>query len=197
MANWEIVIEGRQGTNDMLNVLHYQSSGVEPPDFGATATVIRGHLEDHLQPHCGSRVTWVGITVREDIPGGVGTFYPFGAGTLTGNNATPDQADILTGLVRKVTNSLVKPTLGWAQQGGLTAGALEPTGVWNATITAAVEDFWEDIRVLNITGPTTLQMVVKARNPTAPNTQAYTPVASVSLAGTPRALRSRFPSSGS
>lgn len=197
MAFWELVIEGRQGANDMLNVIHYESSGVEPPDFAAAATVIRGHLADHLQGQASGRVTWEGITVREDIPGGVGVFIPFPGGILTGNNPDPDHADLLTVLVRKITGSLVKPTLGWAQQGGMTAGALEPDGTWNAGVRAAVEAFWEDIRILNITGPTTLQMVIKARNPSAPNTQPYTVVNAVEANLRPRSLRSRIELSGS
>lgn len=197
MANWEVVIEGRQGTNDMLNVIHYQSSGVEPPDFDAAATVIRGHLEDHLQGDCGNRVTWIGITVREDIEGGVGTFFPFGAGTLTGSRSTPDHADILAMLVRKNTGSLVKPTKGWAKQGGLSADTLDPGGTWSTAVQGDVKDFWEDIRILNLTGPTTLTMVVKARNPSAPNTQAYTPVNAITVAQTPGSQDTRFPSSGS
>lgn len=197
MAFYEVVIEGRQGGNDMLNVLHYESSGVEPPDFDLAATVIRGHLEDHMQSLCGARVTWLGITVRQDIPGGVGTFYPFGAGVLTGNATNQEQADILTMLVRKVTGSLIKPTLGWAQQGGITTDALEANSVWDTTVQDEVKAYWEDIRVINITGPSTLTMVIKARNPEAPNTQPYTPVNSISIGGSPRALSSRFITKGS
>lgn len=197
MANWEIVIEGRQGTNDMLTVLHYASSGVEPPSWADAATVIRGHLADHMAPICAARVTWVGITVREDIPGGVGVFFPFAAGTLVGLNSESDQADILTMLVRKVTGSLVKPTQGWVLQGGVTAHALTGNGTWEPTIMDEVEAYLEDIRVLNIAGPSTLTMQIKARNPTAPNTQAYTTVSAVAAANTPRGLKTRFPASGS
>jgi len=197
MAFWEIVLEGRQAGKDMLNVIHYESSGVEPPDFAAAAVVVRGHIVDHLQALCGTRVSWKGITVREDIEGGVGTYYPFLAGDVTGNTASPEQADILTMLVRKITGSLVKPTLGWAQQGGITADGLEADNSWDTTVIDEVEAFWEDIRVLNISGPSTLTMVVKARNPTAPNTQPYTVVNSISAAYSPRTLRSRFPASGS
>ena len=181
----------------MLNVLHYQSSGVEPPDFGDAAVVIRGHLIDHMQSLCGTRVSWVGITVREDIPGGVGTFYPFLAGTVGGTAVNEEQADMLTMLVRKITGSLVKPTLGWIQQGGITADALEANSTWDESVRDEVEAFWEDVREINISGPSTLNMVVKARNPEAPNTQPYTVVNSISTGSAPRALNSRFTGRGS
>lgn len=197
MANWEVVIEGRQGNKDMLNVFHYQSSGVEPPDFDAAATVIRGHLSDHLAPICGSRVTWEGITVREDVAGGVGTFYPFSAGTLTGTQANPDQIDVVAMLVRKVTGSLVKPTQGWFMQGGITVQGVGNDNAWGSTVLTAVEDYAEDIRILNISGPTTLTMVIKARNPSAPNTQAYTAVNAFTAASQPKTQRTRFAGQGS
>jgi len=197
MANWELVLEGRQEDKDMLTVLHYQSSGVEPPDFSSAATVIRGHLVDHMQALVGARVSWVGITVREDIPGGVGVFIPFGGGTVVGNTATPEQADVLTMIVRKITGSLVKPTLGWILQGGITTDALESNGSWDDTVRDEVEAFWEDVRVLNIAGPSTLTMVIKARNPSAPNTQAYTVVNSFSTGTRPRSLRTRLQEVGS
>lgn len=197
MAFWEVVIEGRQGSNDMLNVFHYQSSGVEPPDWDAAATVIRGHLEDHLAPIAGSRVTWEGITVREDIPGGVGVFYPFGAGTLTGTQATPDQIDVVTMLIRKHTGGLIKPTIGWFQQGGITVQGVGNDNQWGSTVTTAVLDYADDIKVLNIVGPSTLTMVIKARNPTAPNTQPYSVVNSFSNAAAPRTQRSRLQGQGS
>lgn len=197
MAFWEIVIEGRQGNNDMLTVLHYQSSGVEPPDFSAAATVIRGHLADHIAPLCAARVSWVGITVREDIVGGVGTFIPFPAGTLVGTDANGDQADVLAMNVRKLTGGLVRPTYGWVQQGGITAHGLTAGSLWEPTIQDEVEAYLADIRVLNIVGPSTLTMVIKASNPTAPNTQPYSVVNSFQATEQPRTQRSRLGGRGS
>ena len=197
MANWEIVVEGRQGANDMLTVLHYQSSGVEPPDFSAAATVFAGHITDHLVPICGPRVTWLGLTVREDIVGGVGVFVPFGGGMLTGVNADGDHADVVTMLVRKQSGGLIRPTHGWFQQGGISMNATQADGSWVASVMDEVEAYAEDIRVLNIAGPSTLTMVIKARNPTAPNTQAYSVVNSFTAHNRPRTQRSRIELVGS
>lgn len=191
MANWQVVIEGRQGTDDMLNVIYYQSTGVEPPDFVAAAVVIRAHIEDHIQTFCGDNTTWLGITYREDIPGSVGVFVPFPAGTLAGSNPTPSQVYQLSMLVQKFSNGSVRPVRGWAFQGGLVADGTSGNGGWETPLRDAVEALWEDIRVLSIAGPTTLQMVLKATNPTAPNTQPYTAVDKVSTAVTPRTLDGR------
>lgn len=197
MSFWEIVIEGRQGTSDMLTVLHYESSGVEPPDFDAAATIIRGHLEDHLQTLCGPRVSWEGITAREDILGSVGVFYPFSAGTLTGTNGDDDQVDVVTMLVRKQSQGLVRPTHGWFQQGGITTRTVGANNTWDALARDAVEAYAEDIRVLNIVGPTTLTMLIKASNPTAPNTQPYSVVNTLTTDETPRTQRTRLRGVGS
>lgn len=197
MANWEIVLEGRQGVNDMLNVFHYQSSGVEPPDFAAAATVIRGHLADHIQNLCSAHVTWLGITVREDVPGGVGVFYPFAAGTLVGDNSDGDQVNQVAVLVNKLSNGLVRPTKGWFFQGGISVRNTTAFSGWEAAALAAVEAYAEDIRVLNIAGPTTLTMVIKARNPSAPNTQAYSVVNLMDAQIIPTTLRNRKSGLGS
>jgi len=197
VANWEFVLEGRQGGSDMLTVLHYISSGVEPPDFSAAASVVKAHLGDHIAALCAPRVTWLGITVREDIPGGVGTFIPFPTGTLAGAQSAPDHMDVAVALVRKVTGSLVRPTQGWIMQGGIAVTRLDANGAWESATMTGIDDFWTDMLVLNIAGPTTLTMVVKARNPTAPNTQAYTVVNTITVAPAPRALRTRMAGQGS
>lgn len=197
MAFYELVIEGRQGTQDMLTVLHYQSSGVEPPNFGAAATVIRGHLADHMAAFCGPHVTWVGITVREDIPGGVGTFIPFAGGTLAGTVAGGDQINQVAVLVHKLSDGLVRPTKGWFFQGGIDTVGASAGSIWEAGLLTGVEAYAEDIRILNIAGPTTLTMVIKARNPTAPNTQPYSVVNAVDATNIPRVLRNRRAGAGS
>jgi hypothetical protein len=170
---------------------------VEPPDFEAAATVLKGHLSDHIAGLCGAHVTWVGITAREDIVGGVGTFIPFPTGTLAGSVAATDQINQVAMQVNKLSGGLINPTKGWFFQGGLNAGLATAGSVWEAGAVTAVEAFAEDIRVLNIVGPTTLTMVIKARNPTAPNTQAYSVVNTLDAVTIPKVLRGRRAGSGS
>jgi hypothetical protein len=197
MTVYEVVIEGRQGANDMLNVVHYDDGGTPPADWGDVTAVLEGHLEDHLQLICGPRVTWLGLTYRIDTPGSVGVFEPLPGGVLAGTNAEEDQLDQLAVLIRKRSTGAVRPVLGWAFQGGITAHGMDGAGRWSTAIVAEATAFWEDIRVINIAGPSTLQMVIKASNPTAPNTQPYSSVNTITSTTVPRTLRRRREAVGS
>jgi hypothetical protein len=197
MAFYEVVIEGRQGIDDMLNVIHYETSGTDPVDWTDVADQIRALINGNIVVFCGSWITWVGITVREDIVGGVGTFYPFTLGTLAGSNATPSQIAEIAMLVRKESNSLVRPTKGWAMQGGLVSEGADGLGVWEAAVRAAVDALWTAMLDFTTGGGSVLGMVIKARNPTAPNTQPYTAVNSITTAAVPRSLKGRRQGTGS
>jgi hypothetical protein len=175
----------------MLNVLHYQDNASGAVDWAAVNAALRGHIIDHLQTLCGGEVTWNGITYREDIPGSIGITLDFAAGVVTGTNATGDQMRQAAMLVRKRTNTTTRPNQGWAFQGGVTVAALSAASRWEVAFTTAVQDFWEDIRLINTGVGDVLSMVIKARNPTAPNTVAYNSVASVTAVNVPRTVRSR------
>jgi hypothetical protein len=99
--------------------------------------------------------------------------------------------------VKKLSGGVVRPTYGWFMQGGITLDATETGNSWAALIRADVAAYAEDIRVLSIAGPSTLQMVIKASNPGAPNTQPYTPVNTMATRADPRTQRSRLAASGS
>lgn len=197
MAHYQVVIEGIQGTADMLNVVNYESSGAALPDFADMADQIRFAIDSHITSFCGANTKWSGITVREDIPGSVGAFVPFGLGELTGTQATPSQVTQLSMLVRKTTNSLVRPTRGWAFQGGLVSDACGASGRWEAGVLAAVKLLWEDMISWTLAGGTTMQMEVKASNPTAPNTQPYTAVTGIIVNDIPSTLDGRKIGTGS
>jgi hypothetical protein len=99
--------------------------------------------------------------------------------------------------VKKLSGGLTRPTFGWFFQGGLGTAGLDTASLWESATRAAVLLYAQDIRVLNVTGPSTLTMQIKASNPTAPNTQAYSPVESFLVGAVPRTLRSRRQGSGS
>lgn len=197
MTVYEIVIEGRQGANDMLNVFHYETVGTGDLDLDNLASVFYGHIDDELKQWASNIITWVGITVREDSPGAVGTFVPFPAGTITGTLTTADMAYTGCAFIKKLSGGLVKPTQGWWFQGGITFGGLSAAGTWESGVSSSLAAYGEAIRELSIADSVDLAMVIKARNPTAPNTQAYSTVNSIAIAGLPRNIRSRFPGSGS
>lgn len=197
MAIYEVVLEGRQGTDDMLTVLHYDITGVLPPDWQAMANVIRVHLADHMAALCANYITWEGITVREDIPGSVGLFIPFELGTLTGSVANPDTITQVCMLVTKQTGTLTRPTQGRIFQGGISCDFAAAAGNWTVDAQEPVNDFWEDVRVIDFAGPSTATMVVKASNPSAPNTVPYNPVVSLTVSPNPVVQRRRKRGSGS
>lgn len=192
MAQYEVVFNANGPMGDMLNVVHYDVlDGDDPPDWDAFATVLRGHLVDHLQDQLATSITYTGITVREDVPGGVGQEYPFLAGDVVGTNADSDLAGQLAVLVQKLANNLVNPQKGRAYQGGITASALQADGRWNQGMADAVEAFWEDVRIMSLAGPSTLQMVIKRTNPETPNSVPYNPVAQINVVRNPATQRRR------
>lgn len=191
MPQYQVVLNGALGTADMLNVLYYQSSGVEPPDWQQVADIIGGNISTHLLSVCGNHASWRGITVREDIPGSVGIDYNFTGGALVGSNSTSSMLNQLAVLVRKFTSGIVRPTRGWAFQGGPIAEGLNNASEWSSGTTDAVQDFWNTLKTITTTDPTTLTMVLKATNPTAPNTNPYNIVQTVQCALVPRTLDGR------
>lgn len=196
MPQYEVVIEGTQGGEDMLNVLHYQVDDASPPDWQAGADEIRSHLSNYLAQYASPNVFWGGITVREDSPGQVGVFYPFTLGNLQGTDANGDQVRQVAVLVRKRASSGFRPALGWFFQGGITVHGTVATGTWETDILTAVENYATDIMVLGAVTPLGAYMVIKARNPTAPNTVAYNPVTSFQAVANPRTVRSRTAGTG-
>ena len=197
MAVYEVVIEGRQGVDDMLTILHYQVQDGLTLDWQAGADEIRSHLANYIAPLCTPTITWVGIRVREDIAGSVGTLYTFTLGTLDGSNVEGDLVRQASVLAQKRSDGPVRPVLGWFFQGGITAHGTTGAGRWEPSISTDVLNYAEDIRVLGGVATQDVTMVIKARNPTAPNTQPYTVVDRFTVSGIPRTVKSRREAVGS
>lgn len=191
MPAYEVVLQGKQGNSDMLNVFHYDVPLPTPPDWQAGADEIREHLSNRLAPLASTNVTWTGISVRLDEVGQVAVVFPFTLGVLTGSNATPSQIRETAVLVYKRSTAGVRPVLGWFFQGGMVVDGAAANGLWESTITDAVLLYAEDIRILGNVVVGSTQMVIKARNPAAPNTQPYTLVDVMTLTDNPRTVRSR------
>lgn len=197
MAVYEVVLLGKQGINDMLNVFHYEVADGVTPDWQAGADEIRSHLAVRLVPNCGSDVKWSGIKTRLDSPGQVAVEFPFTSGVLAGDNATPSQIRQVAMLVQKLSTGGIRPVLGWFFQGGIVVEAADAGGKWETTQLNAVQAYAEDIMILGAVAPLGAAMVIKARNPTAPNTQPYSVVDVVVAKDTPRTVRSRATGRGS
>lgn len=198
MTVYEVVLEGRQDGEDMLNVFHYDVPQGQPPDWQAGADEIRAHIANYLEDISNPNVTYEGITVRLDSPGSVGTTYNFTGGIVTGTDSNGDGLRQAAFLIQKRSEGGVRPVLGWFFVGGISVHGLTAAGNWETTITATMNNYADDIRILGSVAQTDTVMVIKARNPTAPNTQAYSPVDSMfAKGGTPRTVRSRMIGSGS
>jgi len=198
MAVYEVVLEGRQDGDDMLNVFHYDVPDGQPLDWQAGADEIRAHLANYLADISNPNVSYLGITVRLDEVGQVGTFYGFTSGDVVGVDPNGDGLRQASFMVRKISQGGVRPVLGWFFVGGISVHGLTATGAWEGGIAVEVGNYADDIRILGSVAQTDVQMVIKARNPAAPNTQPYTLVDLMQPAtGTPRTVRSRMIGSGS
>jgi len=191
MSIWEVVLEGKQGVNDMLNVFHYDDGGAGTPDFADIASAFFTAISTNLVTYAMPYVTWSGVTYREDVEGSVGVFQPFQTGSIEGGATDQSNITQLSMLMHKRTESLIRPSLGWFFQGGISAEYVDGVSSWDSAAKAAVEAYGEDIRVITLTTLATVNMVIKARNPDAPNTQAYTAVTSITADPTPRVLKGR------
>lgn len=192
MPAYEVVIEGRQDGDDLLNVLHYMVPDGQQPDWQAGADEIRAHLSNYLELRSNPNVRYLGITVRLDEPGQVGVFYAFTGGPVIGAADADDAVRQVAMLVRKRNLDGTRPALGWFFVGGITVGATNADGSWDSPTVTDVQNYADDIRILGAVTQTDTQMVIKARNPTAPNTVPYATVDVVEAAPTqPRTVRSR------
>lgn len=198
MAQYEIVLRATAPFGEMLSVLHYDIvSGPDPADWQEVSDEFRGQLSAFIAGNTINTVTYTGIDVREDVPGAVGINVPFSAGNLVGSSTDNDLAPQMAVLVRKLTDNLVNPAVGRIYHGGLSAAFLAAGGTWGAALLSDVGDFWEAMRIITIPSGTELQMVIKASDPTKPNTVPYNTVASVSARSNPVTQRRRRIGAGS
>lgn len=82
-------------------------------------------------------------------------------------------------------------------QGGISVAFTTANDLWETQAEDDVRDYANDIREINVAGPAILRMVIKAANPTAPNTQPYSAVATYQIEPRPRVQRSRLAGTGS
>lgn len=174
MAYYEVVLEGQVTNEPMMTVLHYDITGSEAFQqlSDAIALLMQGSLDVLLV----AAAQYNGIRVRPDSPGQVGIFYPFTGGPIVGNYADSDVFGMIACNVRKLTTSGSRPSQGRIFQGGVPAVIASPIGNLDASWRASLNAFWESMIDIDFAGTGQAQMVIKASNPTAPNTVPYNPV---------------------
>jgi hypothetical protein len=198
MAVYEVVLNGEGPMGDMLTVLHYEvTSGPDPANWQQFSNGFYANLVPDVVAVLPPTVKYTGITVREDTPGSVGIEYPFAAGDAVGTAASGELIPQAAVLVRKLTNGIVRPAYGRIYQGGIDIAYAQANGTWGTTLLGILETFWEAMREFGTIDGSDLRMVIKASNPSAPNTAAYTVVSSVDARPNPVTQRRRRIGSGS
>lgn len=195
MTVYEVVLEGNLRGNDLLTVLHYDVTGVL--DGALLAGVFAGNMQPDFLARLVPDVGYTGITIREDIAGGVGVFYPFTSAPLVGTNADDEYWSQASATIRKLTDSGSRPAQGRIFQGGLPAGSVDGQGLLQQNVADDLVAFWEAMREWSLSNGAVGVMVIKASNPAAANTVAYNPVSEMASRLIPSTQRRRKLNEGS
>lgn len=191
MTVYECAFRYRVGADDFFNVVHYDITGDDPPDLQDLTDEIVAAWAAGIGDHVAAAVTFNSVIYRLDIDGSVGVeVIPTGGpepGTATVNNWAGQMAVLL----QKKTNGIVRPNLGRMFIPGVFTSALTAGGEWSVDIVQAAEAFGNAIVLISFAGNGVAQMLIKASNPTAPNTNAYNEVAECNSLAIPSALQSR------
>jgi len=183
MAVYELVLEGAVNDQPCLNVLHYDVTG--STDLQALtdriAVLMVAEWETLLVPgYLLPQVTW-----RLDEPGQIGVPYQFTGGPINGQDVDTEVWQTVALNVQKLTTTGSRPAKGRIFQGAVPSGAVDPLGRVDVAFRAAVKSFWDSMVTIAFDTVGIAQMVIKASNPTAPNTVPYNPVSSTLVSSKP------------
>lgn len=191
MTVHEVVFNGQQDGETHLNVVHFDLVLGVDADLQAFTDAIADKIIPAYTAALVASFVISNLTIREDIPGSVGTIYNFTAGPFIGTSTGANYAHQLAMLIRKSANSTQRPNNGRLFQGGMAVGGLDDEGQWLIPTRQAVRDFWDSLITFTFGTGGSAQMVIKASNPTAPNTVPYNPVAAISAVNVPSTQRRR------
>ena len=191
MAVWEVVIDWLIDGTVAQNVLHYQDEDPVSIDWVEFADELRAQMIIDIQDTLVPSITYEGITVRLDEVGSVGSTFTPTLGGLLGTSVNDQYSRVLAMLVRKNADSTVRPNRGRIYVPGVTVEHLDGAGEWDAGSRNAHNDFWANILEITLVEGGDMSMVIKASNPTAPNTVDYNPVSSVGAQRIPATQRRR------
>lgn len=194
---WELVMDWDIDTGDAKNVLHYVDNAPATIDWQGVCDTIAGYFSTAYRETLSGSCTWRGITVREDAEGSVGVTYTPTAGGLEGQAGDDSYIPAVAALVRKRSLNTVRPNQGRVYQPGVANEEFVATGTLGSGAKSNIDAFWDDMILLADGGSALLQMVIKCRDTSKPNTVAYNPVAEVSTAFHPATQRRRMFGHGS
>jgi len=197
MPTFEVVLEGRQGLEDMLTVLHYETTTGLVLDWAEIAEALGDEIQLKLLSALVPNASYLGITYRLDELGEVGIFEAFPGAPLLGTNGSGDTITQTAVNVSKVAAGGSRPSGGRIYQGGIAVEFAGPTGQWSIPLLDQMDSFWGDVRTLDQDTVEVLRMVIKASNPSAPNTVPYNPVTAIATKSNPVTLTRRKRGTGS
>lgn len=181
MTIYECVLTGNLDAQPMLHVLHYDITG--STNLQEWVDAFQAELSAHVMDHLVNSAAYSGITIREDVPGAVGVFYPFTAGTIAGTATGTNYWANVAALVRKFSDNVVRPNQGRLFQSGIPPSATDNDGKLGGSYVVALRDAWSELITVPFDSTGNSQMVIKASNPSAPNTVPYNEVNSIGVAG--------------
>lgn len=191
MTIYEAAFHFQNGDDDYFNVVHYDVTGDEPLDLQDLTDEIVASWVTNLAPIIVPSMNFLGIVWRLDVPGSVSVEITPTGGAENGSNVVQSWVGQMAVLVRKSTGGTVRPTLGRAFVPGVNSQGFGSNGNWTAGILTACESFWDDIIIVPFAGNGQAEMLLKASNPTAPNTNPYNSVTECTALANPSALQSR------
>ena len=191
MPFYEVILNFDQDGEVAQNVLHYDVTAVTALDLQGYADQIRVDFISTILTQVVPSLSFDSITFREDLPGSVGTTVPFTLGAVVGTAPEDKYAGQLALIVRKLTNSLIRPNVGRVYLAGVSGNNLGSLGRWATATSTAGGDFITAIIGVESGAGGVMDMVIKASNPSAPNTVAYNPVLAAQGLGVPGTQRRR------
>jgi len=191
MSFLEGVVQWTFNAQRFNNVLHYDTGAQGLPDFVGLTDYFWDVFNTHGLPGIVNDCVFDRMSWREDIPGGVGTVRTPTNGTLAGTAGASETVAQVAMIIRKVGQGSVRPHQGRIYQPGIASSAFTAAGFIDGTAGNALESMWEDLLEIEDGNGVTAVMVIKASNPTAPNTVAYNLVDSLVGLGNPGTQRRR------
>jgi len=191
-GNYEVVVGWTSPAGQFKNVLHYAVADESNAGWQEWANYVQSMFILHWQQYCVDTFGIESVYVREDIENGVGvTYVPAGA-PVYGTSAEDEFMGQAAVLVNKRSNGPSRPVLGRAYLPGSALEYVTDQSAWANNVRDAAEAFLESLRLYS--GPVEgidMQMLIKAADPTRPNTSDYGIVTSIDAINAITTLRSR------
>lgn len=191
MTIYQVAVRQSHSPDDYFNVFYYDITGDTPLDLQDFVDEFAGIWSTELASIVAPNVVFEDITLRLDVDGSIGqTITPTG-GAIAGTAADNQFVGQLAVLVQKKTGGFVRPNLGRAFLPGISTEGTNGASEWTTTVITAAEAYMDSIIIVPFAGNGQAEMLLKASNPTAPNTNAYNSVTECVALRTPSALQSR------